>query len=128
MKDQKPGKYGRLISLVLLSCLFFAVMITACEKYSFEPPTVDPSIQLSFADDVLPIFEANSCANCHSGSNPPDLRPDKAYSSLKSGYVNTGAPEQSEIYVKLQEGHQSGVTAFDISVILEWIRQGALNN
>lgn len=113
--------------LFAISFLFFV----ACEKYSFDPPQLDPNKTISFSGDIIPFFNAK-CVSCHGGSLPPNLSPDKAYSTLKTrGYLSsdlTNSPETSKIYTKLAEGHAPNATNLELQTLLQWIRQGAKNN
>jgi hypothetical protein len=125
MKNQilKRSASGIMISLLV------SLFIISCEKYTFDPPTVDPNIPLSFQTDIIPIFTAN-CAGCHGGSIAPDLRAANAYSSISSGnYINLGEPDKSRIYSKLLEtSHSAKASEIEKQKILVWIIQGAQNN
>jgi hypothetical protein len=107
------------------------VVIASCDKYTFDPPSLDPNKVISFETDLIPFFQSK-CVSCHGGSVPPNLSVDKAYSSLTTrGYISDdpeNSPETSEIYTKLAEGHSSAVTELDLQILLQWIRQGAQNN
>ncbi len=116
--------------LILASPLFLS-----CEQYVFDPPVLDPDEEIFFAADIVPIFTAK-CAGCHGGSIPPDLRANKAFESLitdadpATQYVNTAAPETSDLYKKLLPGetHVGRSTGIEQQMILKWIQDGALNN
>jgi hypothetical protein len=101
---------------------------TSCEKYSYNPPAVDPDFAWSLEEDIQPIFTA-SCTNCHGGQRPPDLREERSYTSLTRGnYVDRPA-EQSRLISKLSSGsHASFVTEAEKLRIQYWIEQGAKNN
>ncbi len=93
--------------------------------------------ELSFANDITPIFE-KSCAlsGCHaSGGKQPDLSSKNAYQSLMSGgYVKAFDPEHSELMywltgkkspvMPLGNGPNQDINAY----IYAWIKQGAKNN
>jgi hypothetical protein len=93
---------------------------------------------VSFKTDIMPIFN-KSCniAGCHnSGGNNPDLSADKAYNSLINGkYVDTGSPDQSELYLfltgkkspQMPLGASSNPSSIN-QLTLAWIKQGAKNN
>lgn len=115
--------------------LFVFVVITAtvglssCDKYSFEPPAVDPNNPWSLEADIQPVFDAN-CIACHGGRVSPDLRSGRSHNSLtKGGYVDTPA-EQSRLFNKLSTDpdHTKLITETDRLKILYWIQQGAENN
>jgi hypothetical protein len=114
------------------------ICITSCEYKIIEPivieipelpdgPDVDP---ISFSTQVEPIFQ-EKCVSCHA-SRTPILTTGMAYNSLTTGgYIDTIAPESSEIYIKVYSGHHSGDNSFnpeDLAYLLKWIEEGALNN
>ena len=102
------------------------LLFSACEKVVYPPPEVPE--QVSFAQDIQPIF-SNKCITCHNGSRNPDLRPDHSYTSLTDGgYVNTDAPEDSKLIKKLYGTHDSRATEAEKQKILVWITDGALDN
>ena len=101
----------------------------SCEKYTFDPPKVDPNVPLSFQTDIAPIFTAK-CAGCHGGGLNPDLRAANAYNSLNNGnYFNRAETDKSIIYTKLYESsHNPKASEGEKQKILVWIIQGAENN
>jgi len=114
---------------VAIILLFSATAFISCEKYTYDPPKLDPNKEISFKNDIVPIFTSN--CSCHvSGSQDPRLSSTKAYDALtKGGYINTTTPTSSGIYTQIAAGHHSdGVSSLDRQMILQWIRQGALNN
>ncbi len=114
----------------------FGLLLNAC-TYDFiaeeELPPVDPTVDVLFSTQIVPIFTAK-CINCHKpGGESPDLTAANAYNSLKSGnYYNTAAPATSLIYT-----YPSPTTtmhtwkkysAGEAQLVLTWIQQGAKNN
>ncbi|HYW94284.1 MAG TPA: hypothetical protein VE870_01705 [Bacteroidales bacterium] len=121
-------KKHSILNVFLFSILTTGFFLYSCEKYTYEPPSVNPDKVYSFKDDILPIF--NNCAACHPSIHEPDLSQANAYTSLtEGGYVNTDAPEKSKIIEKLDEGH-AGINnnSPEYIDILGWITQGAKNN
>jgi len=115
--------------LAVFVLILSASAFISCEKYVYDPPKLDPNKQISFQSDIVPIFTSN--CSCHvSGSQTPKLSPTKAYDALiNGGYINTTTPSSSGIYTKIASGHNSdGVSDLDRQMILQWIKQGALNN
>jgi hypothetical protein len=102
--------------------------LNSCEKYSFNPPAVDPTAEWKLSTDIQPIFNAN-CTSCHNAARYPDLSQGKSYQALtKGGYV-TLPGESSKLYTKLTDAsHASRTTAVEKLKILYWINQGAKNN
>jgi hypothetical protein len=116
--------------MFLVGIMIFA----SCAKDTVVVPqsNINPSIKISFADTIQPIFTAD-CAipNCHSGSVNPNLSAGQAYSSLTSGhYINTSSPSQSMIYAVMAPGGimSNHCTVDQADLVLAWIKQGALNN
>ena len=123
--------------------LFFTILVIAIAfsscTYDFIIPKeiviVDPddpnAPQISFAIEIVPIFE-NSCTACHDGGQNPDLRAENAFSSLNSTrYLNCASPEESLIYTKADPnagGSHKKYTATQAALVLSWIQQGAKNN
>ncbi len=121
--------------LILLGSLF---LITACQyeviKIEVIPPP-DPTVELSFATDIAPIFSTNnSCTACHApGKTSPDLTTANAYQSLINGdFVVANNPEASLIYTYPNPNattHRWKVyTSHQAELLLTWINQGAQNN
>ena len=109
----------------------FLGLLSSCEYKWIEPNEVNlPQGQVSFSEDLMPVFEEN-CIQCHS-SQSPVLTADKAYNNLiDKGYVDVDNPRDSELYEKVEEGHPGGSSALnaeELAIILTWIQQGANNN
>ena len=129
-------KNFKIIFLVVV--LGFA--LGSCE-YAFIAPEELPPIgggngngtEVSFADDVLPIFTGR-CASCHKNGGPdPILTESEAYQSInKSRYINRDNPESSFIYSYVAPGSSGHThrlyTAAQAQYVLVWIQQGAKNN
>lgn len=125
----KIAKYIFVIGLIALG-------LGGC-KYDFVvPPTVpitdpdDPNaMQISFANDIQPIFDSK-CVTCHFTGKTPDLTEGNSYASLTSGgMINTADPEASKLYTQPTEvaGHQQ-YNDTEALLVLGWIKQGAKNN
>jgi hypothetical protein len=126
-------KNKRIFQLFIFMGIGFATMVS-CKYDEVLPFDPDPGVEVFFSQDILPIFD-RSCngAGCHNGSIPPDLRPANAYDDLwLNGYINTGTPEQSELYLWMTNAKGPmppfGTNATDNATVLQWITQGALNN
>ena len=116
--------------IVLLS------MMTSCEKdYLIPIKSVIPD-SVSFAANVIPIFEKSCIASgCHNtGGIAPDLTKDNAYNDLMLyGMVDTLNPASSILYARMTSKGSpmppSGLLkAGEDELILKWIEQGAKNN
>ena len=107
-------------------------LLNGCVYEEITPKEIIVPDSVSFATDIIPIFDTNcNTAGCHStNSITPDLTAANAWISLTFfGYVETSNPESSQIYQKLTTGSMKGrATDQQIALILKWIEQGALND
>lgn len=123
------------LSGYLKTFLVFSLAIFASCEYEFiEPEPVVIPETISFADDIIPIFNS-SCnfSGCHvSGFGVLDLSPANAFNDLfRKGMINIDAPDESDLYLKLIESggtHRGRSTSGEQAIILEWIVKGAQNN
>jgi hypothetical protein len=115
----------------LLTILATLLCFVSCEydTVEFDEVVIPPDQEVSFSNDIVPIFTSN-CTQCHDGGVDPDLRASNAYNSLvNGGYINIENPSNSEIYTKLLEGsHSTRASANEKQLILEWITRGANND
>ena len=123
--NQKVMKLRR--TMVALIVLLAAAGFSSCEKFEVKPIPFDANAIWHFQAEIQPIFNAN-CISCHNGSKSPDLREGKSFSALSKGYVNSPA-ESSRLYLKIIDAsHLPKTTDNQKLMILNWIKQGALNN
>jgi len=120
-----------------LAVLMLMLSLTGCyydEVIEIAP--LPPGTEVSFADDIQPIFNQN-CIACHGGSIEPDLREGSAFASLMGlpeGSIVPGDADGSELVEMLNGGGDnpmppSGpIPAAQINLIKSWIDNGALNN
>jgi hypothetical protein len=115
---------------LLLAFVFLAAFgaFSSCEKYTYNPPAVDPDAVWSLSTDIQPIFNA-SCVSCHGGAIAPNLTEGQSHNVLtRGGYVDLPA-ESSRLYTKLIDpDHAARSTDVEKLKILYWIEQGAENN
>jgi hypothetical protein len=130
--------YKKSIVVALLAVATFGSTLVGCYKYAVVKPEGGAEITrpVLFSGDIIPIFD-KSCnmSGCHStGGKAPDLSPQRAYQALiNGGYINTSSPEKSELYLWMtgKKGTPmplSGPNQQYNSLVLAWIKQGALNN
>lgn len=115
----------KLFQFIIL--ITFTLSMTSCyydEIYEAELPE---GTVVEFSADILPIFNASNCVDCHDGNLDPDLTAGNEYSSLVPDYVNSGDANDSELFTKLSGGHGNVDTA-SLLLIEAWINSGALNN
>ncbi|MFI5263508.1 MAG: hypothetical protein ACHQM6_03230 [Candidatus Kapaibacterium sp.] len=90
-----------------------------------------------FVNDILPLITSNcSMSGCHDGSgHSDDARALTSYSTIMS-YVRASNPSSSKLYTVLNSRGEEQMPRYPIpplsqsqdSLILAWIKQGALNN
>jgi hypothetical protein len=121
--NQKVKKLRR-----IMVALIAAAGFSSCEKFEVQPIPFDANVTWHFQADIQPVFNAN-CVTCHNGSRSPDLRDGKSFSALSKGYVNSPA-ESSRLYLKIStsSSHIPKTSDNEKLMILNWIKQGALNN
>lgn len=105
---------------------------SACEYDWVEPAVVTLPEKVSFASDIIPVFN-KSCnmSGCHAqGATAPDLSAANAWNDLnQQGLINTETPAQSQLYTTLTTGSMKKFSSdANNALILKWIEQGALNN
>ncbi|MGD9994528.1 MAG: hypothetical protein AB7S69_14615 [Salinivirgaceae bacterium] len=111
---------------------FAAAVFTLSCSYSplVEPEVVVPD-ELSFSEEIEPIFKDAGCTGCHT-SLAPDLSAGKAHASLTASdkYINLEDPVSSLIYTMPNPdgSHPKKYTAQQAALVLKWIEDGALNN
>ena len=113
--------------LMLLTGLLIMIL-SGCTKSEIPKPECPENLPtgLSYATDVQAIFN-QSCVVCHGGGQAPDLSDGWSYDELMDGgYVDTDFPCSSELYVKLDDGHNAEDE--EILTILGWIDEGAEDN
>ena len=115
---------------------FLITLVNSCKYDDVLPPEPDPGIQISFSQDIIPIFAAScNMSGCHNGAGPsPDLRAEVAYESLFTGaLIDTLQPINSELYLWMSGARGlpmpiQGVNAGYVATVLQWIEQGAHSN
>jgi hypothetical protein len=127
--------------IAILSGLITMLMLAVSGCYKtitiVKNPGSDITTEMSFATDIIPIFE-KSCAlsGCHSsGGKVPDLSSANAFNSLINGsYIKANDPDNSELMLWLT-GKKPAVMPLGAgpnqeinAKIYAWIKQGAKNN
>ncbi|MDO9275811.1 MAG: hypothetical protein Q7T92_09715 [Lutibacter sp.] len=87
---------------------------------------------VSYQTDIVPLW--SQCVGCHSGNTPPNLNTN-SYANLLNGYVVAGNADSSTLYKSLLGTGGvslmppgSAWTQAKITLVKDWINQGALNN
>lgn len=117
----------RIFSILVL----FSMGLASCEYEFIEVAAPDPDVEVKFSEEIIPIFTANNCTNCHkTGGTSPDLTAANAYNSIYPALVNLTTPEESVLYAvpAPAASHPAKYTPNQQALVLEWIKQGAKNN
>jgi hypothetical protein len=90
-----------------------------------------PGGEVSFADDIQPLLEAN-CATCHGETALGGLKVTD-YQSLAAGGQSgpafvAGSPDESLVVTKMSGEHPGVLTGADLQMLIDWIAAGAENN
>lgn len=121
-----------LTSAIAVIALAFMTLLSGCEYEYVEPEIVPIPTQVSFATDIIPIFDAScNMSGCHAaGAIAPDLSSAGAYASLfQANLINTTVPAESDLYKIITTGSMKSFTSTSqAQTILVWIQKGALNN
>ncbi len=124
----------QIIFLGFILILAASITLTGCYRDVIVPPVQasGPPPNVSFNLQIKPILAAN-CAKsgCHvPGSQVPYMDSTEAFKDLTTGgFVNTIAPSQSIIIQELNGNMGQNIpSAADITLILDWIENGAQNN
>jgi hypothetical protein len=128
------------ITTYIFSAILFIGIFTGCEKEYFIPVQLSLDDTVSFKNEIIPIFTTNcAISGCHnSGGLSPVLEAPVAYDNLfnggyialSAGEVDTLNAESSVIYQKINTGSMAKYIQKpeDRVKILNWIKQGALDN
>lgn len=119
---------------IFLVLILFSVFISSCKYDYILPEVVVPVSDVSFSEDVAPIFSNGSkCTSCHkAGGTAPDLTAANAYAQISANYVNKTSPAESIIYAfpapTTSTHNWKKYTASEAALVLQWIEEGAENN
>ena len=123
---------GSIVLLVGMMTLVYSCYY----EYPPKPLPLDPD-QVSYNTHILPLLTTKcSTPACHDGTKVPNLLPENAYNSLRSGgYLNLTFPEESLLYISITDGvggllmpPSGALSQLDKDVILTWIAKGAPND
>jgi hypothetical protein len=122
----------RILSSVIILAMMFS--LTGCYYDEVvENSTINENV--SFANDIQPLFNAN-CVACHPSLSDPDLTEGNSYNFIRvidPALVVPGDANGSELYQRLTGvGNimppSGSLSNADIKLVEDWINQGALNN
>ena len=133
--------------IILQLLIVLSIFLYSCEGEEGPFVTEIDTIQVSFTEDIQPIF-TNNCIQCHDQNHPTglDLREGNSYNLLVNVSSTNYAPnlriaplslENSVLWHKITGDGVYGsqmpliggpLSNFDIVKIESWIELGALNN
>ncbi len=127
----------------LLTILLIAATLQSCKKDEGPVIPEQEATEVSFVNDIQPIFDSN-CISCHPSSGNLNLTSGNSYNQLvninASGYsakrVVPNEPENSVLYKKIDGSGTYGsnmplggsLSTNQVNLIKQWIAQGAKNN
>lgn len=128
--------------LLLTGILLSSYACTYNKGEAVNPVCADVIEQVSFAEDIQPIFTTNcATAGCHSGNTPEgnlNLEAGKSYAALSkpgAGYIDINTPNYSVLYSSLVStsdpmppAGQQPLSSCDLKRIEVWMKEGALDN
>lgn len=116
---------------LIISGVIIAVF-TSCEYTPIVPNDTPDVGDVSFVDDVEPIFTDAGCTSCHNGGvQKPDLRNGYAYASIMSNADLTDYAYAQNIYdyPKPSGAHDTRYKSDEQAAIVKaWIDQGTQDN
>jgi hypothetical protein len=116
------------IVLLVFSVVVAIVYFVSCEKYSYEVKPIVEIENVSYSQDVQPVFNAK-CVSCHGGSISPNLSQGNSYKSLAEGDYLTQPVESNKLYKTVADNlHSSFTNQEEKSILFSWILQGAEDN
>lgn len=125
---------------LITTLLLVVISWAGCKKEYLTTPKIDPTIPVSYATEINPIWTSGCIASgCHNtGGIPPVLTADKSYANLYSGgYIDSTitTPANVELYKWLtgtegrsDMGKEGNVSPAQMEKIKTWIAQGSKNN
>jgi hypothetical protein len=120
----------KLLKIVLVSSITLLFFSCYYDEFPADDDEVilPPDQEISFSNDITPIFVDYNCAQCHNGSQNPDLRPGNEYNALVPAYVTPGNASSSRLYTFLAADGHRNVDNASLALIEKWIDDGAENN
>ena len=119
----------KLLKIVLFSCVPLVMFSCYYDEFPEEIVEEIPEGQvIYFSQDIIPIFTANNCVECHPSLRQPDFRPGNEYNSLVPAFVTPGNPNDSRLYEMLKVNNHRGLSTNELNLIEKWIKDGAENN
>lgn len=141
------------VKFIVLAILLGLVLGACTSKAPAQPVTIHPAAEaqgtavspasqpapagsVSFAKDVMPIFEA-SCVNCHGGKSTKAGLDLSNYAATMAGSVNgvvivPKKPNYSYLLEQVVEGEMPRrgkmLSREQIQILWDWVASGALNN
>ncbi|HXG38879.1 MAG TPA: hypothetical protein VNL36_08955 [Bacteroidota bacterium] len=145
---------GRTLKLQITAFVVLVVANLSCKDAGTAPTGTNgpPSAEVSFSQQIQPIFNGNGCVSCHGGSGGLSLTAGQSYNNLVNVNAQAGCttkkrvlpgnPSESVLYIRISAntpdtecGPNSRMPQGSprlpqatIDLVREWIAQGAKNN
>lgn len=142
------------LRLQMIAFVLILVMNLSCKDAGTEPTGTNgpPPAEISFSQQIQPIFNSNGCVSCHGGSGGLFLTAGQSYNNLVNVNAQAGCttkkrvlpgnPNESVLYIRISAntpdtecGPNSRMPQGSprlpqstIDLVREWIAQGAKNN
>lgn len=121
--------------LGVTASLILMLSLSSCYYDDIIEEVIPPNTDISFANDIQPIFNAN-CVACHNGSLKPNLSEGNSYTSITVTNPEHIVPNDADGSVLYQRligiGNlmppSGSLSNKNISLVKNWINQGAQNN
>lgn len=121
--------------LGVTASLILMLSLSGCYYDDIIEEVIPPNTDIKFAADIQPIFNAN-CVGCHNGSLKPNLSEGNSYTSITVTNPEQIVPNDADGSVLYQRligiGNKmppgGSLSNKDISLVKNWINQGAQNN
>ena len=108
------------------SCYYDSIADEIIVEDIIDDPEDPNYVEILLGADIQPIFTAK-CAMCHNASRNPDLRVGESYAALVPEYVVAGDANNSPLYNKMANGHNTP-SSDELALIKAWIDRGAKND
>lgn len=118
-------------SFIHIFFLSAVLLLWGCEYTAFEAEELpEVSEEVSFTEDVEPIFTDAGCTDCHNGGQSPDLTTGNAYNSLTGNaeYIDLNSDDNIYNVAAPENSHYKNYTAEQAALVQAWLEQGAPNN
>lgn len=108
------------------SCYYDSIADEIIVEDIIDDPEDPNYVEILYGADIQLIFTAK-CSVCHNASRNPDLTNGNSYAALVPEYVVAGDANNSPLYNKIANGHNTP-SSDELALIKAWIDRGAKND